>query len=236
MIEMAAIDILWIILACIGSYLLGSIPTSVWLGQLVKGKDLRDYNTGNPGAMNAVRTFGITFGYIVLLLDCFKGTLAIALIDHIFSLKHFIALDGSNIYHTFMCILGPGLCVIGHNYPIWLKFNGGQGLGVFVGTLFYFNPLVMIAYSIFFMFLTLAFKMPVRYIGTIVVLLCIPVALILPIGPPWSNILMDWVIGANGFLHLTSGLIVLSLDIALLIRLLESVKKKIPIGRETETG
>ena len=133
---MAAIDILWLLLAFVGSYLIGSMPSSVWFGKILKGKDVREHHTKNPGGMNAVRTFGLAFGLFILFLDIFKGALTIALLDHLFSLDHFVAMDGSNIWHTLACIIGPGLCVLGHNYSIFmlgrdkegkLRIGGGAG-------------------------------------------------------------------------------------------------------------
>lgn len=229
------VKIIYVSLACIGSYLLGSIPTSVWLGRLLKGKDVREHHTRNPGGMNAVRTFGLTFGTIVLFIDCFKGTLTIALIDQLFSLDYFVTSDGSNIIHTILCIIGPALALLGHIYPFWLKFDGGQGLGVFMGTLMYVNPLVLWAYFFGFIFLSLVFKMPLRRVATIVVLFCIPVALFMPLAPPWSNILLDMAFGPYNFFHLTQGLIIASMDLALLSRLIENILKGSAQGKKTGT-
>ncbi len=61
------------------AYLLGSIPTSVWLGRWLKGIDLRDHGSGNAGATNAFRVLGIPIGIVVLLLDMLKGYLAVSL-------------------------------------------------------------------------------------------------------------------------------------------------------------
>lgn len=54
---MTAINSLWVGLACLGSYLSGSIPFSVWLGKLLTSKDLRNYNVGNPGGFNVAMTY-----------------------------------------------------------------------------------------------------------------------------------------------------------------------------------
>ena len=62
------------------AYLLGSIPTSVWLGRALKGVDLREHGSGNAGATNAFRVLGKGIGTIVLLLDMLKGFLAVNLV------------------------------------------------------------------------------------------------------------------------------------------------------------
>ncbi|MFW9923503.1 MAG: glycerol-3-phosphate acyltransferase [Candidatus Thorarchaeota archaeon] len=221
---MPAINILWILLAIILSYLIGSIPFSVWLGKLVKGYDLRNSHTGNPGGFNAVRTFGLAIGLPIMFLDFFKGTSIILIVDQFFSIDYFQSPDGTNIVHTVMCIVCPSIGILGHIFPIWLKFKGGQGLGIFIGVLFYINPLVMLAFFLMFIFFILVLKTAVRTSGTIIVNLCIPLALFLPIGPPWCFILNDWIFG--GFLFVTQGLIVIVMNLALLTKLIGHIQKK----------
>ncbi len=235
---MAAIDILWLILAFFGAYLIGAIPFSVWIGKLVKGQDVREHHTRNPGGMNAIRTFGLGIGLIILFLDIFKGALVIALMDHLFSLDHYIVIKGFNIFHTLACIIGPGFCVLGHTYSIFLKFKGGQGLAVFMGVLTYTQPLALMFYLFGFIFITVVFKLDVRTAGSIIVLLCVFVALLIPIGPPWNNLMNDLVVGPNGFLHLTQGLLTFSMLTALLTRLFENLIKKTSMGKKrgTEIG
>ena len=220
---MTSIDILWIILACIGSYLIGSIPFPVLLGRLIKGMDIRERNTKNPGGFNAVRSFGLAIGLPILFLEFLKGTVAIVLIDKIFALDHFVAGDGSNFAHTFMCILGPALCVLGHNYNIWLNFNGGQGLGVFMGTLFYVNPLILTIYLFLFVFMVGLAKMNSRIVGTIVVILCIIPGVLLSLIPPWVSISLFWKISNIVSIFPTQGLLIASMDIALLIKLFHNI-------------
>ena len=232
MISIASIDILWIILACIGSYLLGSIPFPVLLGRLIKGMDIREQNTKNPGGFNAVRSFGVAIGLPIMFLEFLKGTVTIVFIDKIFALEHFVAVDGSNFVHSFMCILGPTLCVLGHNYNIWLKFEGGQGLGVFMGTLFYVNPLILTFYLIFFLLMVGLAKMKTRTVGTIVVILCIIPGVLLSLSPPWVSISLFWKISYLIPVFPTQGLLIASMDIALLIKLFQNIVFGSKIGQE----
>ena len=101
---MIFLKIILVCIACLGSYIIGSIPFSVWIGKLVKGTDLRNKKTGNPGGFNALRTFGPKIGLPIMFLDFFKGTITIALLDHLFSFDYFIASNGSNIWHILACI------------------------------------------------------------------------------------------------------------------------------------
>ena len=64
-----------IIAMCVIGYLLGSIPSGVWIGKLMYGKDVRDYGSGNMGTTNTFRVLGKKAGIIVLVMDMFKGTL-----------------------------------------------------------------------------------------------------------------------------------------------------------------
>lgn len=213
---MAAINILWITLACIGSYLLGSIPFSVWIGRLATGKDVRDFGTQNPGGFNALKTFGPKIGFPILFLDQFKGIITIALMDHIFNLPYFYSGIGINYYHLIMCCVGPFICIMGHNYSIWLKFKGGQGMGIMMGVFFYVNPLLLLFFLAIYAILYAGFKIPTRTTGMIVSPVCIPAALFLPISPPWTNILQAWVFGAPAFLFIAQGLVIAITVIAFL--------------------
>ncbi len=235
---MSVINILWISLTCIGSYLLGSIPFSILLGRIFKGEDVRNHHTGNPGGFNAIRTLGLTIGITVLFLDILKGVITIFLIDQFYSRPYFVSESGSNSYHTSMCIVGAALVVLGHNYSVYIKFNGGQGLSVFMGALLYMNPIVFIFYAATYIFLVSVIKLSNRIAGLIIVILCIPVALFLPLAPPWAHILNDWVAGGSGFLYVTQGLVVLAMSLVLLSSMLKNVivKSRIGIEKMTEVG
>ena len=223
---MQTIDILWVILTCIGAYLLGSIPFSVWIGKLLKGIDLRDYNTGNPGAVNATKTFGFSVGLLVMILDMLKGSLTIFLIDKIYSLQHFVSVEGKNPLYTIMCIAGPALAVVGHNYSIWLGFEGGQGMGVFMGVLLYMNPLIYLITGFGLLIPSAIFKKSGRVSAGIGVSLGVPAALFLPIGPPWTSIYLNLALGVNGFAHLTQALVVTAMIIGLFSSVLKNFYTK----------
>ena len=106
-----------IALACL-AYLLGSVPTSVWLGRAVKGVDLREHGSGNAGATNAFRVLGKPLGSVVLVLDMLKGFLAVNLA----LLQHWVEYGAEG----FMVLkIGFGLlAVIGHIFPIFAGFRG----------------------------------------------------------------------------------------------------------------
>ena len=103
------------------SYLLGSIPFGLVLTKIFLNKDLRDIGSGNIGATNVLRTGKKLLSSFTLFLDGAKAYVAITL-----AYKYF----ADYIY------LSALLCFLGHIFPVWLKFQGGKGIAVFVGILF----------------------------------------------------------------------------------------------------
>ncbi|NPE06842.1 MAG: glycerol-3-phosphate acyltransferase [Asgard group archaeon] len=217
---MVQLNVLWVILACISSYFIGSIPFSVWLGKLFYKKDLREFHTKNPGGINAIVTYGATLGLPVLFLDFFKGTLTILLLDKIFSNAHFEPASGINLWHIFACVFGSLFCVLGHQYSPFLKFGGGQGIGIFVGVLFYVNPLILVIFILMMIPLMNMIKLDVSHANIVDVILVVLMSIFLPIGPPWNSILNAWVKGSTGFVHMLLFLICTALAIGLLQKFL----------------
>ena len=120
-------EFLLIILA----YLIGSIPTAVWVSKYFFGIDIREYGSGNAGATNTFRVLGSKWGSFVMLVDVIKGVVATSLY---LLLPHYL----TNELHRTNFMLGLGMAsIIGHIFPIWANFKGGKGvatsLGVIVG-------------------------------------------------------------------------------------------------------
>ncbi|MDZ7845915.1 MAG: glycerol-3-phosphate 1-O-acyltransferase PlsY [Owenweeksia sp.] len=105
------------------AYLLGSIPTAVWLGRSLHNIDLRDFGSGNAGATNSFRVLGTYPGLAVLILDTLKGFAAVNLI-------YLIPRFHGNI--ELMVILGV-CAVIGHIFPVFAQFKGGKGIATLLG-------------------------------------------------------------------------------------------------------
>jgi glycerol-3-phosphate acyltransferase PlsY len=171
-------------------------------------------------------TFGPLIGGLILFLDYLKGTLTVALIDHLFSLDYFVAPNGTNIWYALSIILGPFCCILGHNYSVWLKFDGGQGLGVYMGTVFYLNPLVILFHNVFIITVMLSGRVNVRagtFIGILIEMIMI---MFIPIFPPWTNIANNSFPWAPSFLHLKAMLVLFAMAIALLIKVVQSIRSK----------
>jgi len=120
----------------LGSYLLGSIPFGYLAGK-IRGIDIRKFGSGNIGATNVVRVLGKRYGYSVFVLDFLKGFGAV-------KISMSIATDARlewaspEIFGIFAAIAS----VIGHSFPVWLKFRGGKGVATAGGALFGLMPVV----------------------------------------------------------------------------------------------
>ena len=125
-------EIILIILA----YLIGSIPTAVWVSKTVFGIDIRDYGSGNAGATNTFRILGSKWGSFVMLADVTKGVVATSSYIVIpFYLSNELART------NFMILLGL-VAVIGHIFPIWANFRGGKGVATLLGMTLAIQPTV----------------------------------------------------------------------------------------------
>jgi len=129
----------WFFIIIPGAYLLGSIPTSVWLGKALKGVDLREHGSGNAGATNAFRVLGKPIGSVVLVLDMLKGFLAVnlALLQH-------ELVPGSEAWMILKIGLGL-LAVVGHIFPVFAGFRGGKGVATITGVALAIHPLAALA-------------------------------------------------------------------------------------------
>jgi len=125
------------------SYLLGAIPTSVIVGKIARGIDVREHGSGNAGATNTWRVLGWKAGMIVLVLDAGKGVAAATLVP----LTHFGHLPFTAPVIAILCGLAA---VIGHVFPVYAGFRGGKGVATGAGMLIAIAPIpVGIATAIF---------------------------------------------------------------------------------------
>ncbi len=117
------------------AYLLGSIPTAVIVGKSFFGMDIRTVGSGNAGATNTIRTFGMKVGIPVLLFDILKGLAAVKL-----SLFLNSPVLSENLVEIYKIALGTS-AVIGHVFPVFASFRGGKGVATLVGVLIAIYPL-----------------------------------------------------------------------------------------------
>jgi|TARA_B110000971_G_scaffold203838_1_gene224686 glycerol-3-phosphate acyltransferase PlsY len=121
------------------SYIVGTIPFGLLITKIFLKKDIREVGSGNIGATNVLRTGKKSLGVATLLLDGLKAYISVKITLNFFP---------DYVY------LSALLCFLGHIFPIWLKFNGGKGIAVYLGILFTFSVylgfLFIISWAIIF--------------------------------------------------------------------------------------
>jgi len=134
------------------AYLIGSIPTAVWVSKGVFGMDIREYGSGNAGATNTFRVLGSKAGTFVMLVDMIKGVLAVRL-SYLLAYYH----NPEHLTQLVNFQIGLGLAaVVGHIFPIWANFRGGKGIATLFGLVLAIQPLVAICcVGIFLLILSL---------------------------------------------------------------------------------
>ncbi len=132
------------ILCFIAAYLLGSVPSAVWIGKLFYGIDVREYGSGNAGATNTLRVLGNKAGFIVLGMDALKGFTAASLV-------YFMDLQSGNTILSYKILLGV-CAVLGHIYPVFASFKGGKGIATLLGIVIALNWMLALICFVIFVF------------------------------------------------------------------------------------
>lgn len=147
-----------ILFIALSSYLIGSIPFGYLLVRVFRGADIRQSGSGNIGATNVARTSPL-LGVITLVLDAAKGLGAVVFalllsrgdmgwLDWDLSPEHFWSAMPSSIYAG--CIFAAFFAVVGHMFPVWLKFRGGKGVATGLGAFIVLAPrAVLVAIAVF---------------------------------------------------------------------------------------
>jgi glycerol-3-phosphate acyltransferase PlsY len=133
---------MWIEIVCaLMAYLIGSIPSSIWVGRKFYGIDVREHGSGNAGATNVFRVLGKGPGTVVLLMDIIKGFLSVMLA---YQMGYYFAEQGtqSSQMTGFFPVAFGVLSVVGHMLPIFAKFKGGKGVATLFGVIIALDPRV----------------------------------------------------------------------------------------------
>lgn len=139
---------LQLFLGLIVAYILGSIPSAVWIGKSFYGIDVREKGSHNAGATNTIRVLGLLPGVFVLAVDVVKGWVAVYLSSHVFGsfLKDWGWVNDFSYYS-----LAVGMVVVvGHALPLFAHFKGGKGVATMLGVVIgLFNPIIPFVLAIF---------------------------------------------------------------------------------------
>ena len=161
------------------AYLLGSIPTSVWIGKFFYNIDVREFGSGNAGATNTFRVLGRKAGIPVLIIDILKGTAAVSL--------SFVS--GFQMETPFFTNFQIGLgiaALIGHIFPVFAGFRGGKGVATILGVVICITPISCCVALL--VFLTVLFI--TRYVSLGSILAGISYPIILNIGMHNTDVIL----------------------------------------------
>ena len=149
------------------AYLLGSIPSGLWIGKIFFHINLREHGSGNTGTTNTFRILGKKAGIIVFAIDFLKGTLAVLL-------PTFFGIQGIS-----PMVFGL-LAVLGHTFPIFAGFKGGKAVATSAGVLLGFSPILLLILAVYFV-ASLYLTSMISFSSVTVALLAILSVLLLPL-------------------------------------------------------
>ncbi len=155
------------VLAAVMAYLIGNISFSLLIGKLFFKKDVRNYGSGNAGTTNMIRAFGAKIGVITFIGDALKGMLA-AYIGKLIG-----GMDG--------CYIAGIMVIIGHNWPVFLKFKGGKGVATTIGVMLYVLPIPTLI--CFIIGVSIAFFTRIVSLGSLIGVGLSPIAILLVVRP-----------------------------------------------------
>lgn len=122
-----AIEFIQLFIGLLLAYILGSIPTAVWVGKIFYGVDVRNEGSGNAGATNTIRVLGVKAGIPVIVVDILKGFFAVWL------MHYFVPADWNPDNIIYANIAAGLLAVVGHTLPVFAGFRGGKGVATLLG-------------------------------------------------------------------------------------------------------
>ena len=163
----------------VAGYLFGSIPTGFLAVRFLLGEDIRTLGSGNIGATNVTRFAGKKWGVVVALFDMAKGGLVV------------LAARLVGVQEPWVLALAGFAGVLGHNFPLWLKFRGGKGVATSFGVIFLWSPIpALVGAVVWYLVMRLS-----RYVsvGSMVSLATVPVWFVLFKGHPaygWTSAAM----------------------------------------------
>jgi len=154
-------------------YLLGSIPTAVWVGKAWHGIDVREHGSKNAGATNTFRVLGKKPGIVVLTIDILKGILAVLFPFLLAFLSH-----GSTVSSIDHLQIGAAIfAVLGHMFPIFAGFKGGKGVATSLGIIIGMQPIAAAICIVVFLIVFISFNFV--SLGAIVASLIFPVIVVM---------------------------------------------------------
>ncbi len=131
------------------SYLIGSIPTSILVGKILRGIDIREHGSGNAGGTNVFRVLGWKPGVFVMVVDAFKGFAATFWISR-------LVFGAVPFEHETMQLIAGCAAIVGHIWTVFASFRGGKGVGTAAGMLLALYPIALLICAVVFAFMIFA--------------------------------------------------------------------------------
>lgn len=153
------------------SFLIGALPFGAWIVKWRTGKDVRELGSGNIGATNVLRTTGKLEGILTLLLDIFKGIVAVRFAERV---------SEGNVYWMSAAAV---LVLLGHAYSPLMNFKGGKAVASFAGAFLYLTPLPLLSVAV--IFVAVVWKSRFISLGSIAGAVSFPFAVWLILHPEW---------------------------------------------------
>jgi acyl phosphate:glycerol-3-phosphate acyltransferase len=162
------------------AYLLGSIPFGYLIVRATQGADVRETGSGGTGATNVSRRAGKGAGVLTLMLDALKGAAAVAIAKVVLGLPVFAegALAGASLENAYWWVAAAAIAaILGHIFPVWLRFRGGKGVATGVGVFLMLTPLAVAFAGVIFVLVVWR----TRYVslGSILAAVAIPLFVLL---------------------------------------------------------
>lgn len=152
------------------AYLLGSIPTAVWVGKTYYGIDVRQHGSNNAGATNTFRVLGKKPGIVVLLIDVLKGALAVLL-------PYFVLKNQWSVNEVIeVQLIAAIMAIVGHVFPIFAQFKGGKGVATSLGVIVGIHPPAAGICFLIFLLVFITFKYV--SLGAIVTAIAFPLLIV----------------------------------------------------------
>jgi acyl phosphate:glycerol-3-phosphate acyltransferase len=205
------------ILFAIVAYLIGSVPTSVWIGRRFYDVDVRKHGSGNSGATNSLRVLGKKAGLLVLIIDILKGWLAVGIVG-------FSSYPSGSPQRMHLEVALACAAILGHIFPIYVGFKGGKGVATGMGIILAFSPIV--ALFCLLVFIVVFFIFHYVSVASMIAALSFPI---------WMAVMTKmhyrWVVAFSIFLPL----LVIIMHRKNIIRLLKRQESKIQLFKKPQT-
>jgi glycerol-3-phosphate acyltransferase PlsY len=160
---------MWFVLLLVSAYLVGSVPTSIMLGKVLRGIDVREHGSRNPGATNTFRVLGWKIGTLVGAIDIFKGYAAAALLPAAFP-------ENSLAPGELLPIMAGFAAIAGHVWTVFANFRGGKGVGTAFGVFIGLAPIPSLIVLI--VWVTLTFATGYVSVGSIAAAAALPLSVV----------------------------------------------------------